>query len=383
MATTFLRRLVPFTVVAVLLAGGAQSAHAQDDETTYVSPTYGYELTWDETWTLEDETSEGGYDFLYLTDEASEFYLEAYPDFGGDPVECLEANRDYIADAVEGGEVEVVETADGELLEGEDEGVAYAVYSGVLEESEVEVAFYLECRTLDSASVLVITYLTLLENLQEGIGRLEELLNGLTMPTAPTAEDLPALQESTEQDLTNFWTGAFEDLGEEYVVPEYVSFDDAVETECGEAEAGDIGPFYCPADQTIYLDQLVMEQAILPYGDFVVAVVLAHETGHHVQEILNLSGCDDDGCGRRGSSLAIELQADCLAGAWAKDAEARGEIQPGEVEQTIVAISDFFGDPPGTAPNDPEAHGPGALRTWWFLKGYYDGLPECLGDGEE
>jgi predicted metalloprotease len=74
------------------------------------------------------------------------------------------------------------------------------------------------------------------------------------------------------------------------------------------------------------------------------------------------------------------LQADCFSGVWAQHANDTGNVAAGDIENTIIGISAFFGDSPDTAPDDPGAHGPGALRTWWFLKGYYDGLKACLGD---
>ncbi|MER3486185.1 MAG: hypothetical protein C4345_09665 [Chloroflexota bacterium] len=142
-------------------------------------------------------------------------------------------------------------------------------------------------------------------------------------------------------DLTSYWTEVFGSLGQTYQPPVVTIFDEPVQTACGEVAPEEVGPFYCPEDQTVYLDQSAIVGAIVPFGDFVVGMVIAHEVGHHVQYLLGLEGCTERGCGGRGGSLAVELQADCFAGAWAQNVGDRGVIEPGAIEQTVIALAAF------------------------------------------
>ena len=106
-------------------------------------------------------------------------------------------------------------------------------------------------------------------------------------------------------------------------------------------------------------------------------VVLAHEIGHHVQELLGLSGCDQTECGVDGSSLAIELQADCMAGAWTSDAASREFVNEKDIQRVDAAVEEYLGDPPGTTADDPDAHGDGETRLEIFREGYTEGLDAC------
>jgi predicted metalloprotease len=105
--------------------------------------------------------------------------------------------------------------------------------------------------------------------------------------------------------------------------------------------------------------------------------VIAHEIAHHVQGQLGLNGCTLDECGDPGQSLAYELQADCLAGAWTQDAGSRGVITEKDLERVSTAVTTYFGDPPGTSQDDPDAHGSGEVRDLLFNTGFEDGLAAC------
>ncbi len=389
-------RLVRRTATAVLLfamlAGGAGPALAQDEEqtggvegNTYLSPTFGYELTWDDTWTVEEEASEGGYDYLLLTNGTTSAYVEGFYGFDGDPTDCVDDISDQIAEEADGGEVTIAQAEDGSEMAGEEEGLAYAVfdYTITYEDGEVVAASALvQCWTLqEGASVLAFTAIVPSASFNDELAAIDGLISSLTAPDASAAAtmgDVEPFVRTVQEDLTEFWTNTLAADGTEYEAPAYVTFDAPVETGCGEVAPNEVGPFYCPADRTVYLDLQYMQESVLPYGEVVVAIVLAHEVGHHLQEVMTLEGCEITACVEGYRSLEMELQADCFAGAWASDAYDRGLLVGGDLEQVVVATAQFFGDEPNTPANDPQAHGPGALRTWWLLKGYYEGANACV-----
>jgi predicted metalloprotease len=174
-----------------------------------------------------------------------------------------------------------------------------------------------------------------------------------------------------------FWKATFDELGQDWLSPKFITFDEPIETDCGDAEPGYDGPFYCPVDQTVYLDQEAISGEMLGYGMIIIQVMLAHEIGHHVQDLLQLDGCTVAACGPAGASLAIELQADCLAGAWMQDAAERGFVSERDLKRVETGVKDYFGDPPGTAKDDPEAHGSGEVRFALFMTGYTHGIDAC------
>jgi predicted metalloprotease len=379
-------------VLVALLCGWAGNARAQDGEATggvegtrYVSPSFGYELTWSDEWTVVEEASEGGYDFLNLTNGTTDVYLEGFLGFDGDPMDCVEGIGDQIAAEADGGEVTVAETEDGTPIMGEEDGTAFAIYDYTVtfeDGTVVDAVALVQCWTLSAgASVVAFTAVLPAEAFDDQIAAIEGLLAGVAMPSAGTGETLTELEpfiRTIAEDLTEFWTRTLAAEGTTYEAPVYVSFDAPVETGCGEVAPEEVGPFYCPADRAVYLDLIDMEKTVLPYGQFVVAIVLAHEVGHHLQEVMALQGCEITACAEGSRSLEMELQADCFSGAWAKDANERGLLEGGDLENVVVATAAFFGDEPNTPANDPQAHGPGALRTWWLLKGYYEGVEACV-----
>jgi predicted metalloprotease len=377
--------------LVVWLGGSAGGTRAQDGQTGgvegnhYVSPTYGYELTWGDEWTVQEEASEGGYDYLFLTNETTNVYLEGYLGYGGDPAACLEDNRAQLAKDADNGELTIAQGEDGSDMAGEEEGLAYAVYDYTVTYEDgnvVATSALVQCMTLqEGASVLVFTAIVSSDSYNDEIDAIVALLSELAVPdagSAATMADVEPFMRTVEEDLTEFWTKTLDAEGIEYEAPAFITFDAPIETGCGEFAPQEAGPFYCPADRTVYLDLVDMQETELPYGEFVVAIVLAHEVGHHIQEVMSLQGCEITACVEGARSLEMELQADCFAGAWAQDANERGLLQGGDLEQVVVAVAEFFGDEPGTPANDPQAHGPGALRTWWLLRGYYEGVDACL-----
>jgi uncharacterized protein len=183
-------------------------------------------------------------------------------------------------------------------------------------------------------------------------------------------------------DTEDTWRGLFQRMGGEYQPPRLVLFRGAVESACGFASAA-VGPFYCSADRRVYLDRSFFEDLAAKFaapGEFARAYVIAHEIGHHVQ---NLTGVTEKVAAERGRaggsrgnalSVALELQADCLAGVWGHYARRRNLLDPGDVEaglQAAAAIGDDRIQRQSRGYVSPESftHGSSEQRVRWFRTG--------------
>jgi uncharacterized protein len=187
-------------------------------------------------------------------------------------------------------------------------------------------------------------------------------------------------------DAQQTWEGTFREDGERYDDAQLVLYADAVSTEgCGGATSA-VGPFYCPADQRVYLDLSFyedMERQLGASGDFAWAYVIAHEMGHHVQ---SESGTSDRVSGLQSDnpddanelSVRLELQADCYSGVWASTVFAEGDLEEGDLDEAFTA-SEAVGDDrlqrEATGRIDPDSftHGTSEQRRTWFTKGYESG----------
>ena len=206
--------------------------------------------------------------------------------------------------------------------------------------------------------------------------------------TVPPADD-PASQfvskvlGSTE----DVWNVAFQQAGSEYREPRLVLFTDATPTACGTGQSA-MGPFYCPRDETIYIDLRFYEQLrsrLNAPGDFAQAYVIAHEVGHHVQQQLGANKMGTEfGENRQGANshtVRLELQADCYAGVWASRADAARQIlEQGDVEEALNAASAIGDDAlqrqtQGTVVPDSFTHGTSQQRVKWFKQGLETGDP--------
>jgi uncharacterized protein len=182
------------------------------------------------------------------------------------------------------------------------------------------------------------------------------------------------------------WTDIFRQQGRQYRKPTLVLFTDQVDSACGMAGAA-VGPFYCPGDEKVYLDLSFfreLETRFRAPGDFAEAYVIAHEVGHHVQQLL---GTMDRVNGARGRlseeennelSVRLELQADFLAGVWAHYAREKGVVEPGDIEEALGAASAVGDDrlqreTQGYVVPDSFTHGTSEQRARWFRKGLETG----------
>jgi uncharacterized protein len=185
------------------------------------------------------------------------------------------------------------------------------------------------------------------------------------------------------------WAQLFQAKGRQYQAPKLILFTNRVQSACGMAGAAS-GPFYCPGDRQVYIDlsfyRLLKERLGAP-GDFAQAYVIAHEVGHHVQNLLGLTD-QVDAARRRGSerdanemSVRLELQADYFAGVWAHYANKKGILDPGDIEEALNAATAIGDDKlqkesQGYVVPDAFTHGTSEQRYRWFKKGYDTGDPD-------
>ncbi|MEP7101289.1 MAG: neutral zinc metallopeptidase, partial [Burkholderiales bacterium] len=201
----------------------------------------------------------------------------------------------------------------------------------------------------------------------------------------PQAKFVSQVLRSTEV----VWTDVFRQSGKTYQLPKLTLYRGSYPTGCGQGEAA-MGPFYCPADAHVYLDMGffdTMSQRLGAPGQFAQAYVIAHEVGHHVQNLLGISD-KVDAARRRGSeaqanamSVRLELQADCFAGVWAKRSnDAKGWLEAGDIESALNAASQIGDDTlqrksRGQVVPESFTHGTSAQRVGWFKRGFESGSP--------
>ncbi|HEY9640340.1 MAG TPA: neutral zinc metallopeptidase [Coleofasciculaceae cyanobacterium] len=188
------------------------------------------------------------------------------------------------------------------------------------------------------------------------------------------------------------WGTIFQQNGERYIPPKLVLFSRSVQSACGNAEAA-TGPFYCPQDQKVYIDLSFYEQLknqLNAPGDFAQAYVIAHEVGHHVQNLMGISE-QTQRLQQRSSkeqanqiSVRVELQADCFAGIWANHTQQSKQIlEQGDVEEALNAASAIGDDrlqeeSRGYVVPESFTHGSSAQRVRWFKRGIESGdLRQC------
>lgn len=207
--------------------------------------------------------------------------------------------------------------------------------------------------------------------------------------TAETADErnLVNFISVVTKDNETIWTKLLSEKGIRYQVPKLVVFDDATQSPCGMA-SGRTGPFYCPADEKIYLSKYFfneLTQRLGAHGDFALAYVIAHEVGHHIQHQLGTTTkvrqiqnrLDEAGANKY--SVAMELQADFLAGIWAHYQQSMHNVlEQGDIEEALSAANAVGDDKlqkqsQGYVNADAFTHGTSEQRMYWFMRGYKSG----------
>jgi hypothetical protein len=190
-------------------------------------------------------------------------------------------------------------------------------------------------------------------------------------------------------DTEDTWSAILPKYGVQYVEPKLVFFTGMVASACGTAQSA-VGPFYCPLDQKVYLDMSFYDELSSRFGapgDFAQAYVVAHEVGHHVQNLLGVAKQVNEAQQRMSKadanalSVRMELQADCFAGVWAKNAaQSRQLLEAGDVEEGLRAASAIGDDriqqqTQGYVVQDAFTHGSSEQRVRWFRRGLETGNP--------
>ncbi len=207
-------------------------------------------------------------------------------------------------------------------------------------------------------------------------------------PGGGANDDLKRFVSVVLADTEDVWKAQFQQMGRTYQDPKLVLFSGVVDSGCGTAQSA-MGPFYCPLDQKLYIDLSFyrdLRDRFRAPGDFAQAYVIAHEVGHHVQNLLGISDRvqqAQQSAGNRADanalSVRLELQADCLAGVWANQANRQKQIiEPGDVDEALNAASAIGDDrlqkqSRGTVTPDSFTHGSSAQRVRWFRTGLDSG----------
>ncbi|HUP62234.1 MAG TPA: neutral zinc metallopeptidase [Thermoanaerobaculia bacterium] len=216
----------------------------------------------------------------------------------------------------------------------------------------------------------------------DGSGGVQQAPVDSTAPVQQTPEEAKMVEfvSFVLDDAQNTWTRIFEEQGSQYRRAKLVLFRDLTQTQCGRGQAAS-GPFYCPPDERVYIDLSFFDELDRRFGapgDFAQAYVLAHEIGHHVQNITGVSRprSNED-------SVRLELQADCYAGVWGHSTAQRNILEPGEVSEGLAAAAavgdDRLQKMSGRGVN-PESftHGSSEQRQEWFERGFRSGrIADC------
>jgi uncharacterized protein len=245
----------------------------------------------------------------------------------------------------------------------------------------------------------VIAFVVLMVVLNGGLGGFLDGLSGGGNPGAVPAQTRTSTRQGAEDPETQFvsrvlkstedvWGDLFQQMGRRYVQPRLVLYRGQTPTQCGRGDAA-MGPFYCPPDQRVYIDLSFFDELAQRFrapGQFPQAYVIAHEVGHHVQNLLGISAKTEQMSARMSKrdanalSVRTELQADCLAGIWAHQAQKEGRLKLNDrdVEQAVAAATAIGDDKlqqqgRGRIVPDSFTHGTSEQRVRWLKRGLDSG----------
>ena len=237
------------------------------------------------------------------------------------------------------------------------------------------------------AMLLGVNPMTILGSLDGGYAGPDATTSSGPTGTPPANDESGQFVSAILGQTEDVWSNVFKQAGQTYREPTLVLFDGAVQSACGMAGAA-TGPFYCPADQKVYLDTSFFRELSQKFGapgDFAAAYVIAHEVGHHVQTLLGISRQvtdmrqrSDEATSNR-LSVMMELQADCFAGVWARQLhDSQGVLEKGDVEEGLQAASAVGDDriqraTRGYVVPDAFTHGSSEQRMHWFSQGLKTG----------
>jgi predicted metalloprotease len=238
-------------------------------------------------------------------------------------------------------------------------------------------------------AVLVVGYFVLPSGIRQALfggsaGPGEGVAGGSTCKLSPANDKACDFSRVVLASTEDVWTKQFQKgtlpryrgAGGAYQLPTLVFFSNGVTTGgCGSASSSS-GPFYCPADKRLYIDPTfydVMEKRLKAPGDFAQAYVIAHEVGHHVQNLIGSMDQEVSGDTKNQTSVRVELQADCLAGVWGHTARASLQISEEDLGEALNAAHAIGDDTLGHANARNHTHGTSAQRQRWFRRGFESG----------
>lgn len=209
--------------------------------------------------------------------------------------------------------------------------------------------------------------------------------------STPQNDEMTAFVRTILAETEDTWQGIFKAAGETYEDPTLVLFNGSTRSACGQASSA-TGPFYCPGDRKVYLDTAFFRQLQQQFdasGDFAEAYVIAHEVGHHVQNLIgvlpkfNQMRQSMSEVEANKMSVQVELQADCFAGVWGKFTQQKGMLEAGDLEEALNAATQIGDDTlqkrsQGYVVPDSFNHGTSAQRSKWFKRGFDSGdMNDC------
>ena len=244
---------------------------------------------------------------------------------------------------------------------------------------------------------MIAVVLVMLLGGSDGTGSIDDVLNDLNNAAGPASGGPPSAEDERLadfmsfllDDIQGFWGDTFRQSDMDYERAKLVLFDGATNSACGGATSS-IGPHYCPADGNVYLDLEFfreLKQRFGAPGDFAQAYVVAHEIGHHVQNVVGINEetrrmQQDDPDRANELSIMMELQADCFAGVWAfttyeRDLLERGDLQEGLDAAAAVGDDRIQEQSGGRVTPENWTHGSSEQRMRWFQAGFQDGDPNA------